>query len=57
VSVGPGLDVAITGADADSYTATATSKSTNTFSIEQQDDGTTERTCTGSDGGCNGGEW
>ena len=45
------------GATAASYKVTATSKSSNTFSIEKLAGGTTERTCTGTDGGCNAGTW
>ena len=41
---------------AKTYTVTATSKSGNTFSITKAN-GITTRTCTGSDGGCNGGSW
>jgi type IV pilus assembly protein PilA len=39
------------------YTAKATSKSTNTFSILKNTDGSISRTCTGSGGGCNNGSW
>ncbi len=42
---------------ADSYKVTATSKSDNTFSITKAANGTTSRTCTGTDGGCNAGTW
>ena len=42
---------------ANSYKVTATSKSGNTFSIEKTATGTTDRTCTGTDGGCNAGTW
>jgi type IV pilus assembly protein PilA len=40
-----------------SYTVTATSPSGNTFSITRNDNGTTNRTCTGTTGGCVGGTW
>ena len=42
---------------ASSYKVTATSKSGNTFTITKTAAGTTTRSCTGSDGGCNGGSW
>ncbi len=42
---------------ATAYKVTATSKSGNTFSIEKAAAGTTTRTCTGTDGGCNNLTW
>ena len=39
------------------YKVTATSKSKNTFSITKAADGTTTRSCTGTDGGCNNLTW
>ncbi len=42
---------------ASTYKVTATSKSTNTFSIEKTGTGTTTRSCSGTDGGCNAGSW
>jgi type IV pilus assembly protein PilA len=44
-------------ANPDTYTITATSKSNNTFTIKKLADGTTVRSCTGSNGGCSGGSW
>ena len=40
-----------------SYKVTATSKSGNTFTITKASDGTTTRSCTGTDGGCNASTW
>ena len=61
----PGIDLAdadmpvtITAATATGgYAVKATSKSTNTFTITKDANGVTTRSCTGSDGGCNGGKW
>jgi type IV pilus assembly protein PilA len=50
-------DTVISGDTATGYVVTATSKSANTFIITKKADGTTERTCTGTGGGCNGGSW
>jgi type IV pilus assembly protein PilA len=57
-----GLDVggviAITSASASSYKITATSKSTNTFSIEKISGAAPVRTCaTAGQGGCKSGTW
>lgn len=56
-----GLDIGgtikITSANATSYKVTATSKSTNTFSIEKKSGAAPERTCTGTDGGCKSLSW
>jgi type IV pilus assembly protein PilA len=41
----------------DGYKVVATSKSGNTFTITKAADGTTTRTCTGSNGGCSNGTW
>ncbi len=52
----PADKVVSSGESKTGYKVTATSKSTNTFSITKAN-GITTRTCTGSDGGCNGGSW
>ena len=56
-----GLDIGgaivITSANSTSYKVTATSKSTNTFSVEKVSGGAPSRTCTGTDGGCKNGSW
>ena len=57
-----GLDIggaiAITSAAASSYKITATSKSTNTFSIEKVSGAAPARTCaTAGQGGCKSGSW
>jgi type IV pilus assembly protein PilA len=49
--------VVTAGTPTGGYTAKATSKSTNTFSILKNTDGSITRSCTGSSGGCNGGSW
>jgi type IV pilus assembly protein PilA len=52
--------VAVTGQSASAYVVTATSKSTNTFTITKASDGTTSRSCAvvgGNNGGCTGGSW
>jgi type IV pilus assembly protein PilA len=41
----------------DGYKVVATSKSGNTFTITKAADGTTTRTCTGSNGGCSNSTW
>ncbi len=51
----PADKVVSSGEGLNAYKVTATSKSGNTFSIEKASTGTTTRTCTGTDGGCNGG--
>ncbi len=53
----PADKVVVAPETATAYKVTATSKSTNTFSIEKLAAGTTTRTCTGTDGGCNNGTW
>lgn len=53
---GPG-QVDVTGATSDGYTSIATSKSSNTFSIIKTAGGAPTRSCTGTSGGCNGGNW
>jgi type IV pilus assembly protein PilA len=56
---GTGLDPArleVTSAGNDDFLVTATSASTNTFTIEKEDGGPPSRTCTGG-GGCLGGFW
>jgi type IV pilus assembly protein PilA len=45
------------GTPSGGYTVKATSKSTNTFSILKNTDGSITRSCTGSGGGCNSGSW
>ncbi len=58
-TIEPTLDatkLAVTS-DTDTYTVTATSDTTNTFSIARLVSGDTSLTCTGSSGGCNGGTW
>ena len=61
LSVGGGAgQVQVTGQTVDSYVVTATSKSTNTFTITKASSGLTTRTCSvvgGNSGGCNGGTW
>jgi type IV pilus assembly protein PilA len=52
-----GGQVNVTGQSATGYTVTAYSKSGNTFSIVKNADGTTSRTCTGSNGGCSNLTW
>ena len=56
-----GLDIGgaivITSANATSYSVTATSKSTNTFTIAKSNGGAPTRTCTGSSGGCKNNSW
>jgi len=42
---------------ADSYSVTAISESTNTFTIAKSNAGLYTRTCTGSDGGCKTSTW
>jgi type IV pilus assembly protein PilA len=50
--------IAVTaGTPTGGYTAKATSKSGNTFSILKNTDGSISRTCTGTSGGCNSGSW
>jgi type IV pilus assembly protein PilA len=50
--------IAVTaGTPSGGYTAKATSKSGNTFSILKNTDGSISRTCTGTGGGCNSGSW
>ena len=39
------------------YKLTVTSETGNTFSIERADTGVTTLSCTGTSGGCNGGNW
>ncbi len=53
----PANKVAVNPEAATSYKVTATSKSGNTFSITKAADGTTTRSCTGTDGGCNNLTW
>ena len=61
----PGVDMDAVGegvvvtSNADGgYTVTATSKSENTFSMTKNGaTGETTRACTGTDGGCTGGDW
>ncbi len=55
----PSADVAVDGTPtATSYKVTATSKSTNTFSIAKDTTtGTYTRSCTGTGGGCKSGSW
>ena len=56
-----GLDIGgaivITASNAGSYSITATSKSTNTFTIAKVNGGPATRTCTGSSGGCKNNSW
>ena len=57
IDVGPGLTVVVTAADG-GYSVTATSESDNTFTIAKDGtSGETARSCTGTDGGCTGGDW
>jgi type IV pilus assembly protein PilA len=49
--------VNVTGAAAAGYTVIAYSKSSNTFTIVKNTDGTTTRSCSGSGGGCTGSSW
>jgi type IV pilus assembly protein PilA len=49
--------VVTSGTPTSGYTAKATSKSGNTFSILKNTDGSISRTCTGTGGGCNAGAW
>ena len=53
----PASKVVSANETANSYEVTATSKSGNKFTITKASDGTTTRTCTGTDGGCNAGSW
>ena len=53
----PASKVVVNPEAATSYKVTATSKSSNTFSITKAADGTTTRSCTGTDGGCNNLTW
>ena len=51
-------EVAVTAAaTTGTFTVTAQSESTNTFSIEKQSDGSLKRTCTGNAGGCRSSAW
>jgi type IV pilus assembly protein PilA len=56
VAIEPALNdaelTAVSGVDDESYTITATSKTTTTFSMEK-DGGALTRTCTGDSAGCN----
>ena len=56
-----GLDIGgaivVSASAATSYSVTATSKSTNTFTIAKVSGGAPSRTCTGSSGGCKSGSW
>ncbi len=56
VGTGEG-EVAASGQTASVYTVTAKSKSSNTFTITKNTDGTTSRSCTGTDGGCKNLTW
>ncbi len=53
----PASKVVSSGETANSYAVTATSKSGNKFTITKASDGTTTRSCTGTDGGCNNLTW
>ena len=58
VPVGAGLDVVVSNMAGGGYTVTATSESDNTFAITKDGtSGETSRACTGTDGGCTGGDW
>jgi type IV pilus assembly protein PilA len=57
VGTGAGQVQATPNATGDGYAVVAKSKSNNTFTITKQTDGTTVRSCTGSNGGCVGGSW
>jgi type IV pilus assembly protein PilA len=57
VATSPGVGGSSTDSAGTSYIVTANSPSGNTFSIVRNDDGTTNRTCTGTTGGCVGGTW
>ena len=50
-------EVNVSGQSATAYVVTAYSQSGNTFTISHKDDGTVERTCTGSGGGCTSSTW
>lgn len=50
-------EVSVTADADDAYTIMATSKSGNTFTIKKIADGTTSRSCTGTDGGCTALKW
>lgn len=49
--------ITVANQGAKTYKVTTLSDTGNTFSIERAADGTTTLTCTGSSGGCNGGNW
>jgi type IV pilus assembly protein PilA len=59
LDIGPGVgQVAITITDSGAgYKVVATSKSNNTFTITKAANGTTTRSCSGSDGGCVNSTW
>ena len=58
LSIGTGNGkVDVTAADDSTYTVVATSKSGNTFTIKKVANGTTQRSCTGSNGGCSNNTW
>jgi type IV pilus assembly protein PilA len=59
LDIGPGVgQVAITITDSGAgYKVVATSKSNNTFTITKAANGTTTRSCSGSDGGCVNNTW
>ena len=59
LDIGPGAgQVAITITDSGAgYKVVATSKSNNTFTITKAANGTTTRSCSGSDGGCVNSTW
>jgi type IV pilus assembly protein PilA len=58
-TAGSGNPATVSGADANGYTVTATSKSTNVFSITRNTDGTYTRACTANKAGagCSGTSW
>jgi type IV pilus assembly protein PilA len=58
LSMGTGLgQVDVTIVDAQSYTVTAKSRSTGSFSIQRTGGGPLTRTCAGGTKGCNSGSW